>query len=328
MQVAGEREVLETMLNWLRSGQKAWLCTITATMGSSPRPVGSMMACNRSGNVIGSLSGGCVEEELVEELQHGAEESSGTPFLREYGVTAQENERLGLPCGGRLQLLVEPYLPGGNQLDALALLCEELRARHPVRRRVSRADGGMTIEPAEEYERPSLDADCLIQSFVPRMRMLLVGAGQLSANLAELAERLDYRVSVCDPRRQMLKDWNGPTEVERVAKMPDDFIREAGVDAYTVVITLTHDPRIDDMALMEALQQPAFYVGALGSERTNATRRKRLAQLDLDAQQIARLHGPVGLDIGSKKPLEIAIAILAELTMLRFGSGSERGSAR
>ena len=152
------------------------------------------------------------------------------------------------------------------------------------------------------------------------MRMLLIGAGQLSAILADLAERLDYRVSVCDPRPDTLRDWQGPDGVERVAAMPDDFLREAGVDAYTVVITLTHDPRIDDMALMEALQQPAFYVGALGSSRTSAARRERLAQLDLSAEQIGRLHAPVGLPIGSKRPMEIVIAILAELTQLRFGS--------
>jgi xanthine dehydrogenase accessory factor len=150
----------------------------------------------------------------------------------------------------------------------------------------------------------------------PRFRLLLVGAGQLSQSLALLATMLDYRVSVCDPRQSLIDAWPGP-DVERVCAMPDDFLRAAGVDRFTAIVTLTHDPRIDDMALMEALTLDAFYVGALGSRRTSVKRRERLRELDLDEQQIARLRAPVGLDIGSKRPLEIAIAILAELIALR-----------
>jgi xanthine dehydrogenase accessory factor len=150
----------------------------------------------------------------------------------------------------------------------------------------------------------------------PRFRLLLVGAGQLAQSLSLLASMLDYRVVVCDPRRQAIDAWRGP-QVELVCAMPDDFLRAAAVDRYTAVITLTHDPRIDDMALMEALGLDAFYVGALGSPRTSAMRRERLRQLDLAEEQIARLHAPVGLPIGSKQPLEIAIAILAELIELR-----------
>jgi xanthine dehydrogenase accessory factor len=148
------------------------------------------------------------------------------------------------------------------------------------------------------------------------MRMLLVGAGQLAHNLAELGQAMDYEVIVTDPRKQFLSQWEGPP-VELLQGMPDDVIREHASDKHSVVITLTHDPRIDDMALMEALVSDAWFVGALGSQLTTVKRLQRLRQLDISEEQIARLHAPVGLDIGSKTPIEIAVAIMAQLTQLR-----------
>ena len=156
----------------------------------------------------------------------------------------------------------------------------------------------------------------LRQCFGPRLRMLLVGAGQLAHNLAELGLAMDYEVIVTDPRQQLLDQWEGPA-VELVQGMPDDVVRAHASDKHSVVITLTHDPRIDDMALMEALGSDAWYVGALGSLRTTEKRLARLRQLELSEAQIARLHAPVGLDIGSKTPIEIAVAIMAQLTQLR-----------
>jgi xanthine dehydrogenase accessory factor len=161
-----------------------------------------------------------------------------------------------------------------------------------------------------------LSDDEMVQTFGPRFLMLLIGAGQLSVSLAEIAQMLDYRVLVCDPRQQMVDHWPLP-DVECVQMMPDDVVRERAGDPYSIIITLTHDPRIDDMALMEALTTDAFYVGALGSDRTTAKRLPRLKDLDLTEQQISRLHAPVGLKLGSKTPPEIAIAILAELTQTR-----------
>jgi xanthine dehydrogenase accessory factor len=300
---SAEEQVLATLREWLRAGERAWLCTIVDIAGSSPRPLGTLMACAAEGPQAGSLSGGCVEEDLIERLRAGTV-AAFTPELCSYGLSAEENERLGLPCGGRLSVLAEPLQEQthGAHIDAML---GALAARQCVTREVRLADGQCSASPAES-----------VGSLGPRFRLLLIGAGQLAQSLSLLASMLDYRVVVCDPRRQAIDAWRGP-QVQLVCAMPDDFLRASGVDRYTAVITLTHDPRIDDMALMEALALDAFYVGALGSPRTTAKRRERLRELELSDEQIARLHAPVGLPIGSKQPLEIAIAILAQLIELR-----------
>jgi xanthine dehydrogenase accessory factor len=255
-----------------------------------------------------------VEEDLIERLRSARVATTG-PEVCSYGLSAEENERLGLPCGGRLSVLVEPMREDthGAHIDALL---GALAARRCVMREVRLSDGMCRATDIEGVEPLAMTDGVLRHTLGPRFRLLLVGAGQLAQSLSLLASMLDYRVVVCDPRRQAIDAWRGP-QVELVCAMPDDFLRAAAVDRYTAVITLTHDPRIDDMALMEALGLDAFYVGALGSPRTSAKRRERLRQLDLAEEQIARLHAPVGLPIGSKQPLEIAIAILAELIELR-----------
>ena len=311
---SAEEQVLGTLRTWLRSGETAWLCTIVEIAGSSPRPLGTLMACASGGPQSGSLSGGCVEEDLIERLRSARVATTG-PEVCSYGLSAEENERLGLPCGGRLSVLVEPMREDthGAHIDALL---GALAARRCVMREVRLTDGMCRAADTEGVAPLAMTDGLLRHTLGPRFRLLLIGAGQLAQSLSLLASMLDYRVVVCDPRRQALDAWRGP-EVELVCAMPDDFLRAAAVDRYTAVITLTHDPRIDDMALMEALGLDAFYVGALGSPRTSAKRRERLRQLDLGDEQIARLRAPVGLPIGSKQPLEIAIAILAELIELR-----------
>jgi len=311
---SAEEQVLGTLRTWLRSGETAWLCTIVEIAGSSPRPLGTLMACASGGPQSGSLSGGCVEEDLIERLRSARVATTG-PEVCSYGLSAEENERLGLPCGGRLSVLVEPMREDthGAHIDALL---GALAARRCVMREVRLADGMCRAADTGGVAPLAMTDGLLRHTLGPRFRLLLIGAGQLAQSLSLLASMLDYRVVVCDPRRQAIDAWRGP-EVELVCAMPDDFLRAAAVDRYTAVITLTHDPRIDDMALMEALGLDAFYVGALGSPRTSAKRRERLRQLDLADEQIARLRAPVGLPIGSKQPLEIAIAILAELIELR-----------
>lgn len=317
---SAEEQVLATLRDWLRAGQRAWLCTIVEIAGSSPRPLGTLMACNATGSQAGSLSGGCVEEDLIERLRAG-KTAAETPEFCSYGLSAEENERLGLPCGGRLSVLVEPATEAthGAHLDELLLA---LAGRRCVTRIVPLDGGACAVELAAAVLPLEREEALLRHTLGPRLRLLLIGAGQLAQSLSLLASMLDYRVVVCDPRRQAIDAWRGP-ELELVCGMPDDFIRAAGVDRHTAVITLTHDPRIDDMALMEALTTDAFYVGALGSPRTSAKRRERLRELDLSDAEIARLHAPVGMPIGSKQPLEIAIAILAELIQLRrAGAGA------
>jgi xanthine dehydrogenase accessory factor len=311
---SAEEQVLGTLRTWLRAGEAAWLCTIVEIAGSSPRPLGTLMACASGGPQSGSLSGGCVEEDLIERLRSARVATTG-PEVCSYGLSAEENERLGLPCGGRLSVLVEPMREDSHGAHIDALL-GALAARRCVMREVRLTDGMCRAADTGGVAPLAMTDGLLRHTLGPRFRLLLIGAGQLAQSLSLLASMLDYRVVVCDPRRQAIDAWRGP-EVELVCAMPDDFLRAAAVDRYTAVITLTHDPRIDDMALMEALGLDAFYVGALGSPRTSAKRRERLRQLDLADEQIARLRAPVGLPIGSKQPLEIAIAILAELIELR-----------
>jgi xanthine dehydrogenase accessory factor len=306
-------EVLQHLNAWIEEGLGSWLCTIVETFGSSPRPVGSIVAITDHGRQIGSVSGGCVEEDLLEKLRNGVY-SGERPELIEYGVTAEENERLGLPCGGRIMLLLQRV----DDADKFWIedVLTSLDERRCIRRELDLTRGITSTIPVEYFGTLEINKHHLHQCFGPRMRLLLVGAGQLASNLAELSLAMDYEVIVTDPRAQMLSQWEGP-EVTLLAGMPDDVIREHASDPHSIIVTLTHDPRIDDMALMEALTTEACYVGALGSQRTTQKRLQRLRLLDLTEDQIGRLHAPVGLDIGSKTPIEIAVSIMAELTQLR-----------
>lgn len=316
---SAEQEVLGALRGWLARGERAWLCTIVEISGSSPRALGSLMALNAAGAVAGSLSGGCVEDDLLERIRRG-DLAAEAPRILVYGLTAAENERLGLPCGGVLRVLVEPCSESTHGAHLEQLLAA-LARRACVRREVALPGGAVTAAPVETREPLQLGEQGLRHTLGPRFHLVLIGAGQLAQSLAWLAGRLDYRISVCDPRQHLVAAWPGP-DVSLVCMMPDDYLRSIRLDRFTAVITLTHDPRIDDMALMEALTHEAFYVGALGSQRTSAKRRARLLELDLDDGQIARLHAPVGLDIGSKHPTEIAIAIMAELIALRRAGGA------
>ncbi|WP_116365327.1 XdhC family protein [Parahaliea mediterranea] len=306
-------EVLEAARDWLRAGAGSWLCTIVSAVGSSPRPLGTLLACNERGEQRGSLSGGCIEDDLLERIA-GNTMPAGRAHLIPYGVTAEQNERLGLPCGGRLQVLVQRLQADDTDwLDALLLALSQRRC---LRREVNLHSGQTLLRQVAGFAPLVLTVERLIQTLGPRQRLLLVGAGQLSQSLAELALAMDYEVLVSDPRERARQQWQGP-RVPLIPGMPDDAVREHITDPHSIVITLTHDPRIDDMALMEALASPAWYVGALGSERTTQKRIERLHQLGLSERQVQALHAPVGLDIGSKTPLEIAVSIMAQLTALQ-----------
>jgi xanthine dehydrogenase accessory factor len=236
------------------------------------------------------------------------------PATTKYGVTAEEAKRFGLPCGGTLELVLEP-LTKESGLDELLARVE----RHElVLRRLDMKSGKVSIAPAQATDQLSFDGATLTTVHGPRWRLLIIGAGQLSTFLAQMAQGLDYQITICDPREEYAEGWNIPG-VEFKRGMPDDVVVEMNLDGHSAVVTLTHDPKLDDMALLEALKSPAFYVGAIGSRRNNEARRKRLAEFDLSQEEIARLHGPVGLKIGSKTPPEIAVAILAEMTAVRNG---------
>ncbi len=294
-------------------GLRPWLCTIVKTVGSSPRPVGSMLACLESGELTGSLSGGCVEEDFLQRLSQGRLDED-FPQRVEFGVSPEQNEKLGLPCGGTLIVIAQRL--SKDSLSWLKPLADLPQKRDCLIRELDLITGETTLSAAENFTPMQFEENRLRQCFGPQMRMLLVGAGQLAQTLAELAMAMEYEVLVTDPRQEMLDQWQGP-DTRLLQGMPDDIVLEHAADKFSIVITLTHDPRIDDMALMEALDTEAGYVGALGSMRTTVKRKERLTTLGLSNRSIDKLHAPVGLDIGSKTPVEIAVAIMAQITQLR-----------
>ena len=307
-------QVLKTAAAWAQQGHRATLCTITRTWGSAPRPVGAMMLIRDDGLVAGSVSGGCIEDDLIERVKNG-KLGLRKPEVTSYGVSADEARRFGLPCGGTLQLVLEPIAACRWVDEILGILAGGGTAS----RTLDLETGAVTIAAAgADRTRCKLDGVTLTCSFGPRYRLLIIGAGQLSQYLAQVAQGLDYQVIVCDPREEYTNQWALPG-VELVRDMPDDVVLALKLDAHSAVVALTHDPKLDDMALLEALKSPAFYVGALGSKANNAKRRERLKLFDLTEAQIDRLHGPIGLAIGSRTPPEIAISILAEMTGIKNG---------
>lgn len=311
-------EVLRQALAWLGEGRRVQLATIVRTFGSAPRPVGAMLAVAADGRFAGSVSGGCVEDDLIPRLRVRA---GLLPEWVRYGITEAQSRRFGLPCGGQLELIVEAF----EQAEAIAAIVTALEARQLICRRLCLHDGRSELLcPGDDgHEAVRVDGGTVEFLYGPRWRLIVIGAGQLSQYLVRLALMLDYQVMVCDPRPEFRQGFIADlpsAAVEIREDMPDDMIRAAAPDLCTAIVALSHDPKIDDMALLEALASPAFYVGALGSRLNQEKRRQRLRQhFDLTDAQLARLHGPVGLAIGSRSPAEIAIAILAEITALRNG---------
>ncbi|KAB2840549.1 MAG: XdhC family protein [Burkholderiales bacterium] len=307
-------EVLKTAIKWMSGGHRVTLGTIVRTWGSAPRPVGAMMVIRGDGQVIGSVSGGCVEDDLIARVQQG-ELAGSKPEKVTYGVSAEEAARFGLPCGGTLQIVLEP-IGSESQLDALLAIVET----HGIARRsVNLETGVVFVAQGSHADALEFDGSTLTTVHGPRYRLLLIGAGQVSRYVAMMAQALDYHVIVCDPREEYAAEWYLPG-VEFTRGMPDDVVKAMNPDGHSAVVALTHDPKLDDLALMEALKSGAFYVGALGSRANNDKRRQRLREFDLGEAEVARLHGPVGLKLGGKTPPEIAISILAEMTAIKRGA--------
>lgn len=312
---SNDLNVIRALLDWVRAGSQAHLVTVVQTWGSSPRPAGSLLAVGEPGQLMGSVSGGCVEDDLIAKLREGRLAASG-PERATYGVTREEGERFGLPCGGTLELVCEPI----RDAAALTPVRDALEQRRAVCRELDLDSGASRLLPADTHTAAcQVKGNILRKVFGPQWQLIIIGAAELSRCIAQLAQALDYHVVVCDPRPDYAAAWDVPgTEV--VAGLPDDVIRARVSDERSAVITLTHDPRVDDMALVEALESPAFYVGALGSQRTTDKRLERLRELDVPDAAIARLHAPIGLPIGSHAPMEIAVAIAAELIAARNGA--------
>jgi xanthine dehydrogenase accessory factor len=306
-------EVLRKSAEWLQSGKRVLLVTVVKTWGSSPRPPGALLAVREDGIVVGSVSGGCIEDDIVERSRReGAYVTR--PQAVTYGVSAEDARKFGLPCGGTIQLVLEPLTPKSRMADLL----DAIGQGKLVARKLDLETAEVSLLPANAADDLAFDGQMLTTVHGPRYRMLVIGAGQLSKYLAQIAVGLDYQVTVCDPRDEYTETWD-VAGITLVKTMPDDTVIAMNLDERCAVVALTHDPKLDDLALMEALKSPAFYVGALGSRANNAKRRERLREFDLSSEEIDRLHGPIGLYIGSRTPPEIAVSILAEITAVKNG---------
>ena len=315
--------VLADVLSWKQAGHRVTLVTVVETWGSAPRPAGALLAVRGDGLVSGSVSGGCVEDDLIARIKAGEYDQLTGPSMVAYGVTKEEASRLGLPCGGTLRLVQEPV----QSTDWVEQVLARTSAHQLVARTLSIKDGAVQLRDAQRGEALQFDGHTLTTLFGPRWRLLLIGAGQLSQAVAQMALMLDFEVLVCDPREEFAHALH-MIGVTRVLGMPDDVVTDIRPDAHTAIVALTHDPKLDDMALMEALNSDAFYIGALGSRRNQATRKARLAEhFGLSEAVLSRLHGPVGLHLGAKTPAEIAIAIVAEIVQVKNTVQQSTGEA-
>ncbi|HET8869408.1 MAG TPA: XdhC family protein [Aquabacterium sp.] len=325
---SNDQEVFEQALRWHAQGLRSVIVTVLSTYGASPRPPGAMAVINEAGLIVGSVSGGCVEDDLVQEVLAGHFwDAAPAVQHRTYGRDAAERERYRLPCGNALRLVVESRWDACTLTEAL----RRMERGESLYKQLDYGSGLVRLESVTPADGRSHPASAPIEFaetptgvrvlLGPRHRLLLIGATEVSRYLAPIAQSLGYAVTVCDPREEYTGSWTDRS-VSLIHQMPDDAVVAFACDERTAVVTVTHDPKLDDLALMEALKSPAFYVGALGSSITTSKRKARLLQFDVTPEQVSRLKGPVGLPIGSRTPAEIAVSIAAELIQVRSLIGS------
>ena len=305
-----DQEVIQQAIEWLDQGRKVELITVARTWGSSPRPPGSLAAVRDDGHLVGSVSGGCIEKQLA--IRIDTDDRART-FAHE--ISNEEARKFGLPCGGQLELVFEAL----NDAEELRNITSMVADRKRVARTVTLESGQTKLQQVDRQTEFLFDGDQLRKVFGPGWRVLLIGGGQLSRYVAQFAQALDYEVVVCEPRPEFISSWNIPGCILS-DKLPDEAVLEFATDHHSVVLALTHDPNLDDSALIEALPSAAFYVGALGSKANNKRRQERLIGIGVEESEVQRLHGPVGLDIGSRSAAEIAVSIVAELIQTRNAS--------
>lgn len=305
-----DTEVLKQAREWVSAGHTVHLATVVKTWGSAPRQAGAMLAVRKDGRVIGSVSGGCIEDDLIARAQEGRLPTK--PEWARYGVSQDEAARFGLPCGGTLRLVIEPL----THNDWLEQVVTTTETQQLIGRWLEMSTGISTLTNARPGQLTEVKEDGCHFIYGPHWRLLIIGANQTARALAQIATMLEFQVIICDPREEFTADWD-MQGVTLQPGMPDDAVLEIQTDSRTAVVAITHDPKLDDMALLEALKSKAFYVGALGSVRNQAKRRERLLSFDLSELEVDRLHGPVGLQIGSRTPAEIAVAVGAQLVQVR-----------
>ncbi|MDO5757022.1 MAG: XdhC family protein [Rhodobacterales bacterium] len=309
-------------LGWHRSAQGAALATVVQTWGSAPRRVGAMLAISGRGDMAGSVSGGCVEGAVISEASEAI--ADGKPRMLEFGVSDDDAFAVGLACGGTIRVLVQPV---GTALpeNILTELVAARAARQPVAL-ITPPGGIPRLEATGHAERFRMDRSGFMEdgeTFVaihnPPLRLIVVGAVHIAQALVPMARIAGYDPLIIDPRTAFATDARFPGEV-LLDEWPDEGVRALGLDGRTALVLLTHDPKLDDAALTEALRSDVFYIGALGSKRTHAKRLERMRAAGFMESDLARIHGPVGLDIGAAGPSEIAISILAQMIqVLRRG---------
>jgi len=340
------RELLTDILRWRDEGKAIALATVIDTWGSAPRGVGAKMAITAEGEMAGSVSGGCVESAVVQEGIEVLE--SGIPRLLEFGVADETAWEVGLACGGHITVFVHPLsielldahraqIEGDLSLCTVTVLCGpgaalgrelllfadgevvgelggglDAAAQELAREALAGGERGRVVLPGEGEQ-----VELFVEVTLPPPKLVIVGGVHIAVELVSIANILGYHTVVIDPRKKFGSHERFPHADELIQSWPEQAFEQVQIDASTAVAMLTHDPKIDDPALMIALPSAAFYVGALGSTKTQAKRRERLLEAGVTEEQLARLHGPIGLNLGGRFPAEVALAIMAEIVQAR-----------
>ncbi|HET9411105.1 MAG TPA: XdhC/CoxI family protein [Candidatus Dormibacteraeota bacterium] len=307
------RDVLAELEEWSAAGEEIALATVIETWGSSPRPLGSKMAVTRSGKMAGSVSNGCIEGAVFDEAQKVLK--SGQAKIAAFGVADDVAFDVGLACGGHIEVFVQPLGPAHKQL------IEMLRAERPATLRTNLVSGEAELVAGSPpgSELAHREGDWFVEPFRRPAHLIIVGAIHIAIPLHRLAKLMGYRVTVVDARAKFATKERFPDADELVVAWPDEALSKLHLDSSTYVVILTHDPKFDLPALRSVLREDVGYIGAIGSRKTNANRFDALRVEGYTEEQIARVHGPIGLDLGSRGAEETALGILAEVTAVRFG---------
>lgn len=342
------QDIIGQLREWVDDGHPVALAMVVETWGSSPRPVGACMAVRENGSMLGSVSGGCVEGAVVQEALEVLE--GGLPRLVRYGVSDETAWDVGLACGGSIEIFIQRFNPdllhvlekAANDRQALTIVVvlrgpvthlgamgifhqEKLLVGtlgEPILQKINPivVDAMATGESAwKTIEIEGESVEIFIHVLPPAPMLIMIGGVHISVALSGIARSLGYRTVVIDPRKNFASQDRFPDIDHLIQSWPEDGLMEAGIDSHTAIAVLTHDPKIDDPALLVALRSPAFYIGVLGSRATHAKRVERLREADITNQEVARLRAPIGLDLGGGSPEEIALAIMAEITATRYG---------
>ncbi|MGA5653993.1 XdhC family protein [Rahnella contaminans] len=323
-----DNQVIAQASDWL-AHHPVWLCTVLTTYGSSPRAPGALMVANASGHFCGSLSGGCVEEDFLQRIAAGEyQQASQIVRYGEGGLTPN----IALPCGGSLDVLIE-YLPATqNNVDYLQRMGMALAGHYALTKSLTLPAACDHLELTNYHNATQVmrNDDCITLHLAAPPRLLIAGLSSVALYCADFACALGFEVVVCECREDVLENFLPALKADiRLEKQfPARYLEENGCHANTAIVALTHDPRMDDLTLMEAVNTPAFYIGAMGSQRNSARRRERLQTIaDFTTEDFSRLHAPVGLPIGSKTPAEIALAVMADIVKHKNGIAQENAAA-